>query len=81
MFFKSAIGSFIKMDCSHNHYYVVVIESRSVGKIAAMGTLFLEQKFIRGAAVAGHIEDIVVSKEFRGSGLGRMYSLYGFPRI
>jgi glucosamine-phosphate N-acetyltransferase len=34
--------------------------------VVAAGTLFLEQKFIRNAGVAGHIEDVVVDTTVRG---------------
>ena len=52
-------------------YFHFVIEEVSSGKLAAAGTLFLERKFIRGCGKVGHIEDIVVSPEFRKVGLGK----------
>ena len=39
--------------------------------ILAAGTLLLEQKFIHGGALVGHIEDVVVAKKARGLGLGK----------
>lgn len=39
--------------------------------LAATATLLVERKLIRGGAFAGHIEDVVVDAQFRGSGLGR----------
>lgn len=39
--------------------------------ILAAGTLLIEQKFIHGGAVVGHIEDVVVAEKARGLGLGR----------
>lgn len=47
---------------------VAVIDDLVVGA----GTLFIEYKFIRELALKGHIEDIVVSKEHQGKGLGKM---------
>lgn len=41
-------------------------------KVVAAGTLFLEQKFIRNAGVAGHIEDVVVDNTVRGLWTGRL---------
>ena len=34
--------------------------------IVAAGTLFVEQKFIHNAGLAGHIEDVVVTSRMRG---------------
>ncbi|KAJ2710868.1 Glucosamine-phosphate N-acetyltransferase-like protein [Coemansia spiralis] len=43
-------------------YYTIVIEDLVSGTIAASGTLIVEQKFLHGCGLAGHIEDIVVAK-------------------
>ena len=40
------------------------------GKIVGSATLLIEQKFIHNAGRVGHIEDVVVSKEFEGRGIG-----------
>ena len=40
------------------------------GKIVGSTTLLIEQKFIHNAGRVGHIEDVVVSKEFEGRGIG-----------
>ena len=40
------------------------------GKIVGSTTLLIEQKFIHGGGKVGHIEDVVVSKEFEGRGIG-----------
>ena len=39
-------------------------------KIVGSTTLFIEQKFIHNGGKVGHIEDVVVSKEFEGRGIG-----------
>ena len=41
------------------------------GALVACGTLLLERKFIRGAGIAGHIEDVVVDASQRGTGTGK----------
>ncbi|ODQ51608.1 acyl-CoA N-acyltransferase [Saitoella complicata NRRL Y-17804] len=53
--------------------YVVIAEDKGTGDVVATGTVLIEQKFIRNAAKAAHIEDIVVSSTQRGSGLGLMF--------
>ena len=40
------------------------------GKIIGSTTLLIEQKFIHQGGKVGHIEDVVVSKEFEGRGIG-----------
>ena len=38
--------------------------------MVAHGTVIKEHKFIHGGSAAAHIEDIVISPEMRGRGLG-----------
>lgn len=40
------------------------------GRIIGSTTLLIEQKFIHGGGKVGHIEDVVVSKEFQSKGIG-----------
>ena len=40
------------------------------GRIVGSTTLLIEQKFIHNGGRVGHIEDVVVSKEYEGRGLG-----------
>ncbi|RKP26557.1 glucosamine 6-phosphate N-acetyltransferase [Syncephalis pseudoplumigaleata] len=49
---------------------VLVIEDVRSHTIVATGTLVIEQKFLRGCSSAGHIEDIVVDAQQRGTGFG-----------
>ncbi|KAG0277477.1 Glucosamine-phosphate N-acetyltransferase-like protein [Linnemannia exigua] len=51
-------------------YHIVVIEDLAASRIVATGTLIVEQKFLRGCAKAGHIEDIVVHDSQRGKKFG-----------
>tara|TARA_Y100000590_G_scaffold461745_1_gene624044 strand:- start:2840 stop:3274 length:435 start_codon:yes stop_codon:yes gene_type:complete len=46
--------------------HVAEINSKIVGST----TLFIEQKFIHDGGKVGHIEDVVVSKEFEGREIG-----------
>ena len=40
------------------------------GKIIGSTTLLIEQKFLHEGGCVGHIEDVVVRKEFEGQGIG-----------
>ena len=42
------------------------------GKVVGSTTLLIEQKFIHDGGEVGHIEDVVVSKEFEGKGIGML---------
>lgn len=52
-------------------YFTLVIVDKQTDKIVAVGSLFLEYKFIRNLGSAGHIEDIAVDKGVQGKGLGK----------
>ena len=47
--------------------HVAVLDSKIVGAT----TLIIEQKFIHDGGLVGHIEDVVVRKEYQGSGIGK----------
>lgn len=53
------------------NYRIVVAYDPGEDRIIGTGTLFVEQKFIRGCARKGHIEDVVVLEEKRGLGIGK----------
>jgi glucosamine-phosphate N-acetyltransferase len=42
------------------------------GIIIGAATLLIEQKFIHDCAKYGHIEDVIVSKNFRKNGIGKI---------
>ena len=48
-----------------------VIRDISSDIIVDAGSLFIEKKFIHNLSSVGHIEDIVVDKDYRGLGLGK----------
>ena len=47
--------------------YVAIKDSKVIGAT----TIIIEQKFIHGGGKVGHIEDVVVGKEFQGKGIGQ----------
>ncbi len=52
-----------------NTHVIVVVDNDVV---IGTGTIFIEQKFLRGGGIVGHIEDVVVDKTSRKTGVGRM---------
>lgn len=52
-------------------YRVVVAYDPAENRIVGTGTLVVERKFIRGCVLKGHIEDVVVSADKRGLGIGK----------
>lgn len=51
-------------------YYPIVIVDKPSDRIVAVGTVFVERKFLRGLGCVGHIEDIAVDKSQQGKKLG-----------
>lgn len=64
---KKAKLIFKKMKSIPDHIiYVAVLDSKVIGA----ATIFVEPKFIHNGGMVGHIEDVVVSKEHQGEGIG-----------
>ncbi|MGI0101937.1 MAG: GNAT family N-acetyltransferase [Nitrosotalea sp.] len=47
--------------------YVAVMDLKIIGA----ASIIIEQKFIHNGGKVGHIEDVVVAKEFQGKGIGQ----------
>lgn len=56
-----------KIKSNPNHKIFVAIMD---GKVVGSTTLLIEPKFIHKGGLVGHIEDVVVAKEFQGKGIG-----------
>jgi glucosamine-phosphate N-acetyltransferase len=63
----------IKSNLLHKIY---VAEDDSNGKIAGTTTLLIEPKFINKGMKVGYIEDVAVSKDFEGLGIGSKLVTY-----
>jgi glucosamine-phosphate N-acetyltransferase len=50
--------------------HVMVIEDSVSGTIIGCGTIVIEQKYIHGCGCIGHIEDVVVHKDYRKQRIG-----------
>ena len=48
----------------------VVVEDAAGGCVVATGALVVEHKFVHGCGSVGHVEDVVVSAQYRGKKLG-----------
>ena len=60
---------FEKINSNSNHFvYVAILDGRIVGST----TMIIEPKFIHDGGNVAHIEDVVVSKEYQGKGIGEM---------
>ncbi|MEX0597254.1 MAG: GNAT family N-acetyltransferase, partial [Candidatus Paceibacterota bacterium] len=76
---KECIAEFIA-SLNDNHR-VVLIEKKCTdpmikNTIVAIGTILIEKKIIHSFSNVGHIEDIVVSKQHRGNGIGKILIEY-----
>ena len=54
------------------NHYIYVIEDNDKKEIIATGTIFIENKIIHNFGKVGHIEDIVVHRDYRGCNLGKI---------
>jgi len=60
---------FEKISSNSNHFvYVAILDGRVVGST----TMLIEPKFIHNGGNVAHIEDVVVSKDYQGKGIGEM---------
>lgn len=59
---------------SNEDYTIVVAEAD--GKIIGTTTLLIESKFIHNGGKVGHIEDVVVDKNYQGKGTGEKIIKY-----
>lgn len=57
---------FLELPTNHN-IFILEVDNKIVG----MGSLLIESKIIHRFGKVGHIEDIVISNENRGKGLGK----------
>ncbi len=56
-----------KIKQNPDHIIYVAIDNK---KIVGSTTLLIEQKFIHDGGLVGHIEDVVVRKDYEGKGIG-----------
>jgi len=49
---------------------IYIYEDIKTSRIIGTATLMIEQKFIRGGGKVGHLEDVVIDKNYRGLNLG-----------
>ncbi len=63
-------GQFEAIRAAPRTYYSIVIVDKASDRIVAVGSIFVERKFLRGLGCVGHIEDIAVDKSQQGKKLG-----------
>jgi glucosamine-phosphate N-acetyltransferase len=52
-----------------NHFIIIL---KIDNKIIGSGTIILEQKIIHNGKKVGHIEDIIIDKDYQGKGYGKI---------
>ena len=70
---KTANKIFDKIENNPDHIIVVALID---GKIVGAATLLLESKFIHDGGIVGHIEDVVVDKNYQGQKIGEKIIRY-----
>jgi len=64
---------FEKINSNPDH---IIVVAELDGKIVGATTLLIELKFIHGGGLVGHIEDVVVDKNFQGQKIGEKIMKY-----
>ena len=64
---------FEKLNSNSDH---IIAVAELDGKIVGATTLLIEQKFIHKGGLVGHIEDVVVDKNFQGQKIGEKIMKY-----
>jgi len=70
---KTAEKIFDKINSNPDHIVAVAVIE---GKIVGSATLLIETKFIHNGGKVGHIEDVVVDKEYQKKGIGEKIIIY-----
>lgn len=70
--FERRFDSMLLVNRVRGTYYCVVVEDAQRRAVVACATLLVEQKFIREAALAGHVEDVVSDASVRGKGMAKI---------
>ena len=67
--FEDFVKQYIKFGYNTSIY---VIEDEEKKKIVGYGAIYIDYKFYRNCKNVGHIEDIIIDKEYRGQGLSKL---------
>jgi glucosamine-phosphate N-acetyltransferase len=67
---QQAVEIFAKISSNPLHKIFAAVDP-ATGSVIGLTTLMIEPKFIHGGRPVGHIEDVVVSKDTAGKGIGR----------
>ena len=71
---ENFVENFNKLPECHKLFVIEYTHNENI--IVSIGTLIVETKFIHNCGKVGHIEDIVVDRNWRGRGLGKMMINY-----
>ena len=69
----TAEAVFTKIESNPNH---IIAVAEFEGKIVGATTLLIEPKFIHQGGLVGHIEDVVVDKNYQGKKIGEKIMKY-----
>ena len=67
--FEDFVKQYIKFGYNTSIY---VIEDEENKKIVGYGAIYIDYKFYRNCKNVGHIEDIIIDKDYRGKGLSKL---------
>ncbi len=69
--FEKYFEDFLYYLSKNKHHKVFIYFDEKENKIVGIGTLLIERKIIHNFGKVGHIEDIVIAKEYQKKGYGK----------
>lgn len=70
--FEARFNEMRRINQMDEHYMIVVVEDRKVGKVVGCSTLLLEYKFIHECSKRGRLEDVAVLDTHRARKIGEL---------
>ena len=60
------LRAFLGQAGAPDHYYTVVVVDDAEDRVVATATLLAERKFVHGGRLCGHVEEVVVHRDYQG---------------
>ena len=69
---RDKFDDYVETLLQNNNHITIVVETTLSKSVVGTATLLIEPKLIHNISKVGHVEDVVVDKNCRGEGIGKM---------